>query len=248
MNDVITIAQSTFYRIARMKSLYLILVICILDVAAMANYGVLSMGIEKQLSVDCALALMLVVGLVTAMSAAFEIPRELREKTAQYILSKPGGRGAFVWGKFFGVGMLAIFNIAILAAGSLLVYNLAYQEAPPWDMVDAAILVAGEAVMLTSAGVLLSIVLSDTLAAIGVFAVFTVGHSAPILTRQISNALGDALYYLLPNFYHLDMKMVVSHGVEIPPTFTALGVVYALAYAAAINAVAVIVFSRKDVS
>ena len=71
MNDIITIAQSTFYRVARMKALYVILTICVMDVAAMAAYKEISLGMERELMVDCALAISLVVGLLTAMVAAF---------------------------------------------------------------------------------------------------------------------------------------------------------------------------------
>lgn len=62
MNDIITIAQSTFYRVARLKALYVILVICVLDVAAVSAYKEISLGMEKELMTDCALAIALIAG------------------------------------------------------------------------------------------------------------------------------------------------------------------------------------------
>ncbi|MBN2713851.1 MAG: ABC transporter permease subunit [Planctomycetes bacterium] len=247
MNDIITIAQSTFYRVARMKALYLILIICVLDVYAMSTYGELSLGLQDQLMVDCALALMLVVGLITSMVAAFEIPRELRDRTAQFILSKPMGRSAFVWGKFLGVSALAIFNIAIILVGSIMAYKLAFGDFPT-GIVAGGSLIAVEAVVLTAIGLFLSIFLTDSLAAIVLFVVFVVGHAIHMLPRMKPGALTDALYYVLPNFYNLDIKTEVSHGVDIPAAFVGLGALYGLCYALAVTGLAIVMFSRKDIS
>jgi ABC-type transport system involved in multi-copper enzyme maturation permease subunit len=248
MEDIITIAQSTFYRVARLKALYVILVICVLDVAAMSAYKELSMGLEKELVFDCALAISLVVGLITSMVAAFEIPRELREKTAQFILSKPMGRSAFIWGKFLGVSALAVFNVAFIIIGSLLAYRLSFGETN-WGLLSGGILVASEAVTLTSLGLLLSIFLTDTLAAIGLFAFFVIGHCVFMIERWSGgNILGNAAYYLLPNFYNCDVKTELSHGVDVPGMFVGMGAVYGIAYAFFVTGLAIIIFNRKDIA
>ncbi len=247
MNDIITIAQSTFYRVARMKALYVILVICVMDVAAMGAYKEISLGMERELMVDCALAITLVVGLLSAMVAAFEIPRELREKTAQFILSKPMGRSAFVWGKFFGVSALAVFNVAFITIGSLAAYRLSFGETQ-WALAGGGILIAGEAMALVGIGLLLSIFLTDTLAAIGMFVCFVIGHSLYILPRVSDNIASKALTYIFPNFYNLDIKTEISHGIDIPGAFIGMGVVYAIGYALFVTGLAIVIFSRRDIS
>lgn len=241
MNDIITIAQSTFSRFARLKSLYLILVICILDITAMASYKDLSFGMHQELMIDCALAICLIVGLITAMASAFEIPRELRERTAQFILSKPMGRSAFVWGKFFGIGMLALFNIAFVTIGALLAYRLSFGETPS-HILGAVALILVEAWVLTGIGLLLSIFMSETLAAIGVLAFFCIGHGLYLLPQA------QKIAHILPNFYLLDIKTEVSHKVEIAAEYIGMSALYGLAYAMALTAVAVVLFSRKDVA
>jgi len=249
MDDIITIAQSTFQRVARMKALYVILAICVLDVAAMSAYKDLSLGMEKELMFDCALALSLIVGLITSMVAAFEVPRELREKTAQFILSKPMGRSAFLWGKFFGIASLAVFNIAIVLVGSLMAYRLSFGETP-WEMAQGGALIAAEAVALTGIGILLSVFLSDTMAAIGQFAFFAIGHCLHMLPQA------KVLGYVFPNFHHLDIKTELSHlavretagaEIEISNAFIGLGVGYGIAYALFTTGLATVIFSRKDV-
>jgi len=243
----VTIAQSTFYRIARMKSLYVILMICVLDVAAMAAYRELSLGMQDELMIDCALALALVVGLITSMVSAFEIPRELRERTAQFILSKPMGRSAFVWGKFLGVAALAVFNVAFVIVGSLMAYRLSFGTTP-WGMAMGGALIAAEAVVLTGLGLLLSVFLSDSLAAVVLFVVFVVGHFVHVLPNKMPGGLAETLTWVLPNFYNLDVKTEISHGVEIAPMFAGMGVLYGVAYGVAAAALAIILFSRKDIA
>lgn len=247
MSDIMTVAQSTFERFARLKALYVILVICVLDVAAMGLYKDLTMGLEQELMVDAAMAIITVVGLLTAMVAAFEVPRELREKTAQFILTKPMGRSSFVWGKFFGVGLLCIFNIAIVTVGSILVYHARYDEFHS-GMIYASILVAGEALILTGFGLVFSMFLTDTMAAIAVFVMFFLGHAVYMLPRMYDNSLMKAIYYVLPSFYNLDIKTEISSGIDVPSLFVQYGVIYAILYAIAMTGLATLLFSRKDVS
>lgn len=181
------------------------------------------------------------------MVAAFEIPRELREKTAQFILSKPMGRSAFVWGKFFGVGALCLFNVAFIGVGSLLAYRMSFGETP-WPLAGGFVLVAGEALVLTGIGLLLSIFLTDTLAAIGMFACFVIGHSLYMLPRGMDNGAARALTHIFPNFYNLDIKTELSHGIEISSNFVGMGFLYAVLYALFVTGLAIVVFSRKDIS
>lgn len=247
MNDVITVAQSTFGRFARLKALYFILAICIIDVALMSLYDELTLGMEKELMIDCALAIATVVGFLTAITAAFDVPRELREKTALFILTKPMGRSAFIWGKFLGIGGLCVFNIAIVMAGSLFVIHANYGEFNP-AIASAGVLIAGEALVLVGVGLVLSMVLPDVMAALGVFAVFFVGHAVFMVPRVWGNGVvTKAVYYIFPNFYNLDIKTEASSGHALPEGFVVWALVYALGYAIALVALTNVLFSRKDV-
>ncbi|MHC4870829.1 MAG: ABC transporter permease subunit [Planctomycetota bacterium] len=247
MSDIMTVAQGTFERFARIKSLYLILLICIMDVAAMGLYNELTLGLDKELMVDCALAIITVVGLLSAMVVAFDVPRELREKTAQFILTKPTGRTSFVWGKFLGVSALAVFNIAIVTVGALFVIHAKYGEFNS-SLVYAALLVAGEALVLVGAGLVFSMFLADSISAIGVFVVFFLGHSLFMLPRYWISKVASLIYYVFPSFYNLDIKTEVGAGIAVPSDFVIRGIIYAVCYALALVGLSTIIFSRKDIS
>jgi ABC-type transport system involved in multi-copper enzyme maturation permease subunit len=250
MNDIITVAQSTFERVARLKSLYVILLICILDVAAMGLYDELSMRLDQQMMRNAALAIVTVVALLTAMVAAFEVPRELREKTAQFILTKPMGRSSFVWGKFLGVGALVVFNVAIITVGSILVYQAEY-EAFAAELIYGGLLVAGEGLVLAGVGLVLSMFLADWLAAIGVFVTFALGHAVFVLPRLwetgFLHKVGAAVSHVFPNFYHLDIKTEIASDMAVPSSFVWWGLAYAVCYALALTGLATLIFNRKDI-
>jgi Cu-processing system permease protein len=247
VSDIITVAQGTFERYARLKALYLMLVICVLDVAVMGLYDELTLGLAKQLMIDCAGAILTVVALLTAMVTAFDIPRELREKTAQFILTKPMGRTAFIWGKFFGIGGLAIFNIALVTIGALFVIHTRYDEFNT-ELIRSAVLIMGEALILVGAGLVLSLVLSDTVAALGMFGIFFLGHTLFMLPRVWGSKIAYLLYYIFPSFYNLDIKTEVSSGIDVPSEFFIRGIVYAIVYALALVGLSTLLFSRKDIS
>lgn len=246
MSDIITVAQGTFERFAKLVALYVILLICVLDVAAMGLYKDLTMGMDQELMLDCALAICTAVGLITAMVASFDIPRELREKSATIILAKPGGRAAFIWGKFIGIGFLGVYNIAIVTAGCTLVMYMKYGEFSIGFLQGAA-LVAAESVVLTAMGVFFSMFLADSMAAIAVFLAFAIGHATFMLQRLDYGVMGDVVYYAFPSFYNLDIKTEVGNGMTIPNAFVGMGVGYALAYAFFFVGLSMLLFRRKDI-
>jgi ABC-type transport system involved in multi-copper enzyme maturation permease subunit len=250
MRDLIAIAQNTFGRATRQKSLYFLLLSCVVIVGAMGMYGILSIGRQNIMMLDAALAFSLIVGLLTAMSASFEIPRELKEQTAQLILSKPLGRAQFVIGKFLGVSLLCLFNVAFVCIGSALVIYLQSRHVPA-ALYSGCLLIAGEAVILTAVGIFLSLFMNDVLAMVGVFVIFALGHAVHMLPRVLASGAAHqvavAISNLLPNFYHLDFKSLIGSGMPVGYAIVVPGVLYALSYAVALTSVAVAVFQHQDI-
>jgi Cu-processing system permease protein len=255
MSDILAIAHNTFKRTARMKALYIILVICCLDVAAMGLYKDLSMGREKTMMFDAALAISLLVGAITAVGGAFELQRELNEQTAQLVLTKPLGRSHFVIGKFLGVAGLCIFNVAFICAGSALAIKLRYGEVDPGLYIGCAH-AAGEAVMLASVAMLFSLLMRDALAAFAVFLVFLVGHGIAVLPllfdgesglHQAMRQVSNGLLTILPNFRNLNFRSELAQGLDVGREILGYGVAYAVTYAVGVLGVAAAIFERQDI-
>jgi len=251
MTDLIAIAQNTWGRLARQKSLYVILLCCVFIVAAMSLYGTLSAGRDQIMMLDAALAISLLVGMSTAVSAAFELPRELKEQTAQLILSKPLGRLQFVVGKSLGISALCIFNVAFICLGSAIAMHIQYGEVP-LGLYSGCALIAMESVVLVGVAVLLSLLTSDVIAAVGTFVVFALGHAIYMLPRMFesgfSHTLAVAISSVLPNFHHFDFQALIGSGVILRSAVLMPALGYAIAYAVALLALSVAIFERRDIN
>ncbi len=246
MSDLIAIAQSTFGRASRMKAPYFILIGCVLIVGAMGLYGVLSAGRAKEMMFDAALCLSLIVGMLTAMSSVFEIPRELKEQTAQLILTKPLGRTHFIVGKFLGVSMLCVYNVAIVCIGSALAIYMKYNSVDPNLYIGCA-LIAAEAVLLTAVGVMLSLLLRDAVAAVVLFLLFVIGHALQVLPVAFGSVFA-VVGYILPNLCHTDFSVLLGNGVAVPREVFLWAICYTVTYSIAVLGIAVAVFQRRDVA
>jgi ABC-type transport system involved in multi-copper enzyme maturation permease subunit len=250
MNDLMAIAQNTFSRLVRQKSLYVILGGCLVIVWAMGLYGPLSNGRDQVMMLDAALAISLIVGMLSALSAAFEIPKELRGQTAQIVLSKPLGRPQFIVGKFAGIAGLSLFNVAIIAIGSAVILGIRYGAVSP-SYYQSAVLIGLEVLILVGVGVLFSVFMSDIGAAIGVFLIFVIGHSLYMLVNVFESGVMNKIFYalanILPNFNHLDFKTLTSAGIEEINQVMPWATAYGLSYTVALVALAVSIFSFKDI-
>jgi len=212
---------------------------------------VVALESDRRMMLDAALGITLIVALVTAMSACFEIPRELREQTAQLMLAKPLGRTQFLIGKFLGICMLAVFNIAIVGIGSALVIRLRFSGVPP-SYYSGCVLAVGEAVLLAAVGILLSLWMRDALAVVVLFVVFALGHSLYLVPLAFPTGLSHKIAAFtataLPNLHHLDFKSIIAGKIEIGRSAILPALTYAVTYAVAVLAAAVAVFQRRDIA
>jgi len=131
--------------------------------------------------------------------------------------------------------------------GSIIAYKVTFGTMAI-GIAHGSALIAAEAVLLTGVAILLSVFLTDTLSAVVLFVVFAVGHCIHILPRAYPSFLSKGVSYVLPYLYNFDVKTEISHGVEIPMPFVGMGLLYGVGYALAMTALAVVVFSRKDIS
>jgi ABC-type transport system involved in multi-copper enzyme maturation permease subunit len=91
-------------------------------------------------------------------------------------------------------------------------------------------------------------VLSDSIAAIGLFVAFIIGHSTFMLTRYSDGFIAKAVYYVLPSLYNTDIKTEVGAGIDVPTEVLLYGAGYGLCYAIAMVGLSTLIFSRKDIS
>lgn len=246
MNDMMTICRTTYTRVLRMRSLYFLLAVVLVLVGIAHLYTDLTCGRQKELMYDTGAALLSLVGLLTALMVTFDIARDLREKVAIVLFSKPLGRTHYLVGKFCGVAWLATVNLLILTLG-MLVILYAEKGVWQWDFFQVALATWGATMMLTAVGVLFASFLTELPAALLTVFVYVFGNSTEIL-YQSKASLARLFFSVLPNFGLMDFKAEIGNEMAISWTLIVAAVVYALVYSVALLSLSSILFHKRDLA
>ncbi len=119
MNIFFRLAQNTFKECVREPVYFLLLLIGVCITGILPVFSMYVFRDQIKLVSDSAMAVTLVLGLVTAtLCASHTITREMRNGTVLLLLSKPVPRWSFVAAKLAGVGCaLTLFTLAVSASG-----------------------------------------------------------------------------------------------------------------------------------
>ena len=251
IEDIMTIAGDAYRDATRRKIVvYLLLLIAIAEVSVFSLYDEISFQSANKLVTDAGLAMTLLVGVLSALSVAFQVPKELRDRTAMTLFAKPLGREAYLLGKALGASFLVMRNCGIVALGILLVFNFKgiSGEALILGFLQSFLLVLVTAIDCIALALLLSLFLSEGAVALAIFVVLFVGNASYMWSVSESGVASVAgiLKYILPNFYLLDIKSEVAAGLKISGSYLALAAGYGLSYAVMLVCVSITVFKRRD--
>src|SRR6266704_5394087 len=207
---VAAIARNAFREAVRDRVLYNLVVFALLLIGGAIFLGELSAGQEAKIIVDLGLSAILLFGVFIAIFVGVGlVSKEIERRTLYAILSKPIGRGEFLLGKYLGLCVTLLVNVAVMSVGLSLA--LVYVKRG-WDPLVARIwpailLLYVELIILTGVAMLFSSFSSPALSALLTFFVFVIGHFSADL-KALANSTPSmparwffaGLYYLLPNF------------------------------------------------
>ena len=253
---ILAIARNTFREAVRDRVLYNLVFFVLLLTAAAIFIGELSGGQERKIIVDLGLSAMLLFGVFIAIFVGVGLVyKEIERRTIYAIFSKPVGRGEFLVGKYLGLCLTLLINVAVMAVGVSLA--LVYVKRG-WDPLilqiwPAVLLIYIELMILTAISLLFSSFSSPALSALLTFFIFIIGHFSSDL-KQFATSMGSTgarwlfggLYYLLPNFANYSFITPVAHGHSPAPELIAVSAVYAFVYITAVLAAASLIFSRRN--
>src|ERR1043166_2633664 len=115
---VIAIARNAFREAVRDRVLYNLLLFVLLLTAGAIFLGELSDGQEAKIIVDLGLSAILLFGVFIAIFVGVGLVyKEIERRTLYAILSKPIGRGEFLVGKYLGLCLTLLVNVAIMGVG-----------------------------------------------------------------------------------------------------------------------------------
>ncbi len=248
------IAGNTFREAVRDRILYNLVVFVLLIIACAIILGDLTDGHEARTIVNIGLNAILVFGTFIAIFVGIGlVSKEIEKRTVYAIFSKPVGRGVFIIGKYLGLCLTLLVNVAIMGAGvtiALLYVGGNSLVGPAWGSI---ILIFLELAIITGVAVLFSSFSSPSLSALLTFFVFIIGHMSSSL-RDLAASLGsraaviffETIYYLLPNLAHFSFRTEAANGLIPSGSMLSGAAVYALVYIAILLTLTILIFSRRN--
>lgn len=265
MRAISLVAGAVFRESVRDRVPYSLVVFAALLMAASFLIGQLTAGQDLKIIKDLGLAAISIFGLLITVAIGINlVSKEIERKSIYGLLTKPISRPQFIIGKFAGLILTVVVNVAAMTAafyGVLLYMDLsdpswrAISPAPPVDprLLIAILLIVAELMVVTAIALFLSTVSSPLLAMLFTLGLWVAGHFNADL-RQFENVtdsavlvwIAQALYYLLPNLAPFNIKAEVVHGLPVTLRHVALTLAYAVVYTGILLMAAVATFSRRD--
>jgi Cu-processing system permease protein len=270
---IFALALNTFREAIRNKVLHSLLGFALVLIFSALAVGQLSLGEEARITRDMGLGGIGLFGVLIAIFVGVNLVyKEIQLKTVYAILAKPVKRYEFILGKFTGMVITLLAQIAIMAL--VLVIVLAVQGAQPdVALAKALLLLVVEVVVVTAVAVMFSSFSTPFLSGAFTLGIYVVGRLQPELrglqAKLLASAAADGasaagnvilrgvLTVLTTVFPDLHLFYVSGHEVAGKavsvhgPAFVGWGYVghataYGLTYAAVMLFIAALIFRKRD--
>ncbi len=255
MNRVASIAANTFREAVRDRVLYNLIAFALLLVAAALLFGQISIGIERIVLINLGLTAVSLFGIVIAIFIGIGlVSKEIDKRTLYTLLSRPVRRWEFILGKFSGLVATLVVNTFFMAVGvfAALLYLAHRLQSGDAYVLVALYFIVLQFVIITALALLFSSFSSPLLAAVFAFALFVIGTFAEDLRgfaammEGFTRWIATAAAYLVPNFAALNVISSVAHDQPVAGTLVFYNTVYALLYAGAALAGAMLIFEHRN--
>lgn len=266
MRVIGSIALNVFRESVRDKVLYNLVLFAVLLIGASYLLGQLTAGQDVKIIKDLGLSATSIFGLFIAVFIGIGLVwKEVERRSIYSLLAKPITRSDFILGKYAGLMLTLLVNLAVMAIALYAVLGAmrvvgprtltAALDAPALDprLLLAIGLIFVELALVTALALFFSTFSSPMLSAAFTFGLYIVGHFNADLEHfeQVVNArpaawLARALYYLLPNLAPFDVKALVVHGQPISTGYVLMTLSYGVIYIAFVLLAAMAVFARRD--
>lgn len=261
------VAWHVFKEGARDRVLFSVVGFSVLLFGASLLLGQLTAGQDLKIIKDLGLSVIEASGvLMSVLIGVGLVAREIDKRSIYGLLARPVRRWEFIVGKYLGllmtlVGNVAVMTIALYAVLAWMQWSSpavvrASWEAPALDlaMLTAIVLVVAELSVLTAVALFFSTFSSSplwsTMFSLGVFVAGQFSASlkdlAVSLGSPAAGVMGRVLAAVLPSFAAFDVKAQVVHGLPIPLEFVGMTLGYGALYTAAVMAAAIAVFARRE--
>jgi ABC-type transport system involved in multi-copper enzyme maturation permease subunit len=266
MRPIRQIALNVFRESVRDRVPYNLVLFAVLLIGSSYLLAQLTAGQDVKIIKDLGLAAMSVFGLFIAIFIGIGlVSKEVEKRSVYSLLARPVRRSELVVGKYVGLVLTVLVNLAVMA---VVVYAvLSYMdwkeipevkrawEAPATDprLLIAMFLIFFELMLVIAIALFFSTFSSPMLSAAFTFGLFVAGQFSADLKNfemavesKAAATIARGLYYILPNFAVFDVKSAVVHGQPLAAAVIANSVIYGSLYISALVLLAVVIFSRRD--
>jgi ABC-type transport system involved in multi-copper enzyme maturation permease subunit len=213
----------------------------------------LTIGQWNRIILNMGLSAIELAGLLIAVLIGVNlIAGEIDRRTIYATLARPISRASFVVGRFLGLLLILAVDVGLMGSVLALILKMAgYPSGLP--MLEALGLILVELSLLAASAVFFGSFSTPVLASAYSLSLFLIGHLLADLKafgHKTPSLLGkrfaQAAYWLLPDLELLNVKARVANELPIDHHAVLLGASFGVAYAAALLALAIVVFGRRD--
>lgn len=253
MQLLMVVAGNTFRETIRDKILYNLVLFAVLLIGASVLLGTLTIGEQARIVNDLGLAAINLVAVIIAVFVGIGlVTKEIERRTVYTILARPITRVQFVLGKYMGLGLIVVVNVAIMF-GMFLGTIWLTGNTIHVSLFQAVELILVETLLVMAIALFFSTFSSSTLSATITLGLFVIGHLTSDLKgmaeksqSQFTEAALTALYYVCPNLEMLNIKGQAASGLLVEAGYQATATAYGLLYAGLLLTGACVIFQRRD--
>jgi len=251
---IFSISLNTFREAVRDRVLYNLVLFVLLITASAIFLGEITAGNEARVIVNLGLTAMVLFGTFIAIFVGVGlVSKEIEKRTVYAMFAKPITRAEFVIGKYFGLCLTLLVNVAVMGLG----VSLALIYVGRFDLAGsiwaAVTLIFLELCLTTAVAILFSSFSTPALSALFTFAIFVIGHFskslhefAETLASEATRKFFEVLYYLMPNFSHFSFITNSAYGDTPPADMLGLAITYAVVYSFILIWITVMIFKRRN--
>lgn len=248
---ILTIAGVTFREVLRRKVQVNLLVFGSVLIVASFMISTLTLGEMHRILSDLGLSAMELIGtLLAVFIGATLVAGDVERRVIYPVVAKPVTRTQYLLGRYAGLSLALLVNLAIMAAVLAAVLVVEAGSLAPLDgtLLAAVAMIGVQLLVVGAVALLFSSITNPTLASIFTLSIVLAGHlsnEVRALWQGSTKWLAQAIWYLLPNLGSLSLNANVIY--RTPPAGSAwLAALYAALYAATALALASVAFERRD--
>jgi Cu-processing system permease protein len=266
MSAVAIVARGVFKESIRDRIPYNLVFFAVVLMAASFLLAQVTAGQDVKIIKDLGLAAASAIGVFIAIFIGIGlVAKEVERRSIYSLLAKPVTRSQFILGKYLGLVLTLVVNLAVMAAAYFLV--LAYLdwttpenvkkvwEASATDprLLKAFVLTGVQLALITAVALFFSTFSSPFLSAALTVAVYVIGHFSEDLksldalgASPMLSAVARGVYYVIPNLAPLNVSAAVVHAEPVTAQHMLLASASAGLYIALLLVAATLIFSRRD--